>query len=437
MKYKHIYHIFPLGYTGANQDFNDGICKNTLRNIEGQISELIKLDVTDVLLGPIFESETHGYDTVDYAQIDKRLGTRQDMMDLSKACHKAGIHIILDCVFNHVSRSHFAFMDLLENKEQSPYRAWFVNVDFNRQSTYGDAFSYACWDGHEHLVKLNLDYEPVRKYLIETALSWKKTYDIDGLRMDAADVMSLDFLRQLSGSMKALDPDFCMIGEVVHGDYNLWLNEGGMDHVTNYELYKGLYSSLNDKNYYEVAYALKRQFGNGGIYTAKGLYNFADNHDVNRVADILMNKGHLYPLYIMLYTIPGFPSIYYGSEYGIMGRKNQTSDANLRPTWAQVIHEKDEDVIRVIEKLSSIRHQNKALYQGNYEEFHLTHETIGYKRACNSEQLYVIINAKNEKLWVEESELVGSYWDELSHEMVECHGGVWVNGLWGRILRRN
>ncbi|PKM67691.1 MAG: alpha-amylase [Firmicutes bacterium HGW-Firmicutes-2] len=437
MKYKHIYHIFPLGYTGANQTFNDGICISTLREIEKQIPDLTKLEVTEILLGPIFESETHGYDTVDYAQIDKRLGTRQDMVDLSTACHKAGIHIILDCVFNHVSRSHFAFRDLLENKEQSAYKAWFVNVDFSRQSTYGDVFSYASWDGHEHLVKLNLDYEPVRKYLIETALSWKKTYNIDGLRMDAADVMSLDFLKQLSGSMKALDPDFCMIGEVVHGDYNLWLNEGGMDHVTNYELYKGLYSSLNDKNYYEVAYALKRQFGKGGIYPAKGLYNFADNHDVNRVSDILINRGHLYPLYIMLYTIPGLPSIYYGSEYGIMGKKNQISDVNLRPTWAQVIHEKDEDVIRVIESLSLIRHQNKTLYQGSYEEFHLTHETIGYKRACDGEALYVIINAKTERTWIEEDELMGTYWDALSHEMVECHGGVWVNGLWGRILRKN
>jgi tRNA(adenine34) deaminase len=430
MKYKHIYHIFPLGYTGANQNFNDGICKSTLRDIEGLIPKLTKLEVTDVLLGPIFESETHGYDTVDYAQIDKRLGTRQDMMDLSMACHK------VDCVFNHVSRSHFAFLDLLKNKEHSAYKAWFVDIDFNRQSTYGDAFSYACWDGHEHLVKLNLDYDPVRTYLIETAISWKRIYDIDGLRMDAADVMSLDFLRQLSGSMKALDPDFSMIGEVVHGDYNLWLNEGGMDHVTNYELYKGLYSSLNDKNYYEVAYALNRQFGKGGIYPAKGLYNFADNHDVNRVADILMNKGHLYPLYIMLYTIPGFSSIYYGSEYGIMGKKNQISDDNLRPTWAYIMDKKDEDVNQVIERLSILRHQNKALHQGSYEEFHLSHETIGYKRVCDSDTLYIIINAKTEKIWIEEDVLVGTYWDELNHEMVECHGGVWVNGLWGRILRR-
>ena len=436
MKYKNIYHIFPLGYTGANQNANDGMCKNTLKDIVNQIPKLIELGITDVLLGPIFESETHGYDTVDYNQIDKRLGTRQDMTDLSMACHQAGIRIILDCVFNHVSRKHFAFSDLIANKEHSVYKEWFLEVDFNRHSSYGDPFSYACWDGHEHLVKLNLDYEPVRTYLIETAQSWKKIYDIDGLRMDAADVMSLDFLRQLSGSMKEMDSEFCMIGEVVHGDYNLWLKEGKMDHVTNYELYKGLYSSLNDKNYFEVAYALKRQFGQGGIYPANGLYNFVDNHDVNRVADILVNKGHVYPLYIMLYTIPGLPSIYYGSEYGMMGKKSHTSDSDLRPSWQQILHKKEDDIFRVIERLSKIRRENEALHQSNYEEFHLTHETIGYKRTFENETLYVMINAKTDKAWLESDALRGTYWDLLNQEMVECQGGTWVHGLWGRILKR-
>ncbi|MDF1618103.1 alpha-amylase family glycosyl hydrolase [Petrocella sp. FN5] len=436
MKYKNIYHIFPLGYTGANQSTNDGNCRGTLRDIESHIPEMVRLGITDVLLGPIFESETHGYDTVDYNRIDRRLGTRQDMIDFSKACHNAGIHIVLDCVFNHVSRSHFAFEDLKDNKHQSAYKAWFLDVDFNGQSSLGDSFSYACWDGHEHLVKLNLDYEPVRKYLINTAVSWKETYGIDGLRMDAADVMSLDFLRELSKSMKEMDPDFCMIGEVVHGDYNLWLDEGGMDQVTNYELYKGLYSSLNDKNYYEVAYALNRQFGQKGVYQGEGLYNFVDNHDVNRVAEVLVNKGQIYPLYIMLYTIPGSPSLYYGSEYGIMGKKNQTSDTNLRPSWRKIMEQKDEDLFHVIERLSGLRSQNQALHIGNYEPFHLTHETIGYKRVYESETLYIMINAKTDKTYINTDALVGSYWDLLNHEMVECQGGAWVDGLWGRILMR-
>jgi len=311
-----------------------------------------------------------------------------------------------------------------------------LEVDFNRQSSFDDPFSYACWDGHEHLVKLNLDDQSVRDYLIETAKSWKKAYHINGLRMDAADVMSLDFLKQLSQSMKEMDDGFCMIGEVVHGDYNLWLNEGGMDHITNYELYKGLYSSLNDKNYYEVAYALKRQFGLEGVYPKEGLYNFVDNHDVSRVADILIHKGHVFPLYIMLFTIPGIPSIYYGSEYGMMGIKNKTSDTNLRPSWQEILKKKNEDLFHVIERLSLLRSQNKALYQGKYVAFHLSHETIGYKMSYEKETLYVIINAKTEKMWINEYVLEGNYWDILNHEEVECHGGSWVDGLWGRILIR-
>ncbi len=205
-------------------------------------------------------------------------------------------------------------------------------MNFGGNNSFDDGFDYDNWDGHDILVKLNLQNNEVKDYLIKIGQSWIESYNIDGLRMDAADVMDKDFLRMLSHELKSYKNNFTFIGEVVHGNYNDWTRDGGaMDAVTNYEAYKGLYSSLNDKNYYEIAHTLDRQFGRrGGKYDPGGtMYNFVDNHDVNRVASRLKEERHLYPLYIMLYTMPGFPTIYYGSEFGIKGKKKAKARMHL------------------------------------------------------------------------------------------------------------
>ncbi len=150
---------------------------------------------------------------------------------------------------------------------------------------------------------------------------WIEDYDLDGLRLDAADVIDPEFLKILSAFCRERRSDFWLMGEVIHGNYAQWAPGAGLDSVTNYELYKGLWSSHNDGNYFELAWSLNRQFGPEGLYRGQNYYNFADNHDVDRIASTLGDPGYLYPHAILTATVPGIPSVYYGSEVGSKARK--------------------------------------------------------------------------------------------------------------------
>ena len=266
-------------------------------------------------------NQSHGYDTVNYHFLDRRLGTNDNLIEVIRFFHDYGIKIILDAVFNHTKKL-FAFKDLLQYGAQSQYKDWYSGIDFTRRSPLNDPFSYNCWNGHYTLVKLNLQNKTVQNYLFDCVKQWISDFEIDGLRLDTADCLDFNFMSGLRDVCKKANPDFWIMGEVIHGDYSRWANDNTIHSTTNYEGYKGLYSSHNDLNYFEIAYSLNRQYGTYGIYKNLFLYNFADNHDVTRVASILKEKKHLFPLYTLLYTIPGIPSIYYGSEFGIEGVKS-------------------------------------------------------------------------------------------------------------------
>ncbi len=315
--------------------------------------------------------------------------------------------IILDCVFNHVSRRFFAFQDVLANREQSKYRDWF-HVDFSLDNHHQDGFCYETWDGHDELVKLNLTNKEVRDYLIDIARGWVNEFDIDGLRLDAADVMDRDFIRALTESLRDIKPEFYMVGEMVHGDYAGLIRETGIDSVTNYESYKGLYSSLNDSNYFEIAYSLNRLFGEGGLIHDGYLYNFADNHDVNRVASDLGDEGHLHPLYIMLYTIKGFPSLYYKSEMGAKGKRDSNTDVWLREPFAVEEIDEENPLLHTIRKLSEIRTSHDVLCYGDYEELIVESKTIGYRRYDGDKSCIVLLNSDDEAREIDGHLL--SYW---------------------------
>lgn len=187
-----------------------------------------------------------------------------------------------------------------------------------------------------------------------------------------------------------------MWGEIVHGDYRQWANPTMLDAVTNYECYKGLYSSLNDRNYFEIAYALKRQFGPEGLYRGLPLFNFADNHDVNRVASNLKQAAHLYPLYALLFSMPGVPTIYYGSEWGIEGRRSPTSDVALRPRL-DLNHALQAaprpDLPGFLARLAAIRKGSPALRHGEYDELLVRSEQLGFLRNSAEESTVVLLNA--------------------------------------------
>ena len=396
------YHIYPLGFCGAPQQNSGGEPQNRIAKIIEWLPHLLKLHINAVYLGPVFESSEHGYDTADYYTLDRRLGTNADFKKVCETLHAHGIRIVLDGVFNHVGRSFWAFEDVRKNGRASKYCGWFHNLNFGGGSPMGDPFWYEGWQGHFNLVKLNLQNPEVVDHLLGAAGMWMDEFGIDGLRLDAADCVDPAFFRRLRTFCLEKRPDFWLMGEIIHGDYNRWANPDMLDSVTNYECEKGLYSSHNDKNYFEIAYSLNRQFGNGGIYKNLCLYNFVDNHDINRLATMLRNRAHLYNTYTLLYTMPGVPSVYYGSEWGVTGAKQGGSDAPLRPCLELgQISGADEALCTHIARLGIIRRSLPALQYGTYEQKLVKNEQFVFERADDGRYVYIALNLSDHPEYVE------------------------------------
>ena len=285
----------------------------------------------------MFESVGHGYETTDYKKLDSRLGTNEDLADFVAKCHEQGIRVILDGVFNHTGRDFFAFQDIKKNRENSQYKDWYCNVNFWGNNSFNDGFSYENWGGYDLLVKLNQHNPAVKDYICDVIRFWVKEFDIDGIRLDAADVLDFGYMQALRHTANEVKPDFWLMGEVIHGDYSRWVNDEMLHSVTNYELHKGLYSGHNDQNYFEIAHTIRRLFdANGGLCRGRRLYSFVDNHDVTRVASILGNEKHLPLIYAMCFGMPGIPCVYYGSEWGAKANKSE-GDPALRANFPEPV----------------------------------------------------------------------------------------------------
>ncbi|MGM0508593.1 MAG: alpha-amylase family glycosyl hydrolase [Fusobacteriota bacterium] len=438
---KVFYHIYPLGFTGA-PEYNDYniVPEERLKKIIEWIPHMKYLGINALYLGPLFESKKHGYDTTDYFQVDRRLGTNETLKYVISKLHDADIKVVLDGVFNHVGRDFFAFKDLQKNKQESQYKDWFKGVNFSHNNPCNDNFTYDTWDGHYELVKLNLKNKDVSNHLINAAEYWINEFDIDGIRLDAADVLDFDFMKKLSWKTKIIKEDFWLLGEIVHGNYRSWIDEANLDSTTNYECYKGLFSSHNDKNYFEIEHSMKRLFGEGGIYKDLNLYNFADNHDVNRVASRINEEKHLFPLYILLINMPGIPSIYYGSEWGIEGEKRDGKDDEIRPDLnVDYMNSNFKDNISShISKLIRIRKELKSLKYGDYKTAFVKPQQLGFYRKFEDEKTLILVNSSDKKVKISDSNIInGKYYDMLNDKEIYIDlQGINLNSNWGRVLKK-
>ncbi|MBI9044751.1 MAG: alpha-glucosidase C-terminal domain-containing protein [Anaerolineaceae bacterium] len=437
------YHIYPLGLCDAlyENDFQ-AIPSSKIDQLYPWLDHIQHLGATAIYLGPIFESSKHGYDTADYFKVDRRLGNQQIMADWSREVHQRGLRLVLDGVFNHVGRDFWAFKDLQNYGAVSRYVDWFQNINFNNRSPFQDAFSYEGWAGHYDLVKLNLENPEVRQHIFEAVRYWVETFNIDGLRLDAADKISPDFFKALKRYCKTLRSDFWLMGEIVFGDYRELVNAEMLDSATNYEIYKSLYSSHVDANYFELAYALKRQFGPEGIYRHLNLYSFADNHDVDRVASTLGKESDLYPLYCLLFSMPGIPSIYYGSEWGINGKRTEYSDKELRPKLdlLQIDQSLNMNLLKAIQQLIKIRANSSALRFGAYEELFVSPQQFAFMRRYADEKVIIVVNAalNPEKVQLQLPIKEGILEDLLnpgeSFEIKDHQVNIHLHPTWGRIM---
>lgn len=394
------YHIYPLGLGGAPIENNLEVIKNRLLPMEEWIPHIKKMGCNAIYIGPLFESVGHGYETTDYRLVDKRLGSNQDFKHFVDSCHSLNIRVIVDGVFNHTGREFFAFKDLKEKKHNSPYLDWFCNVNFNGNTEYNDGFSYENWGGYNLLVKLNQRNPSVKEYLYQVIRFWVEEFGIDGIRLDAADVLDFEFMKGMRQVVNELKEDFWLMGEVIHGDYGRWANQETLHSVTNYELHKALFSCHNDHNYFEIAHSVKRI---EDLTKGINLYTFVDNHDVERIASKLSNKEHLSIVHILLYTLPGIPSIYYGSEFGIEGKKDKGSDEGLRPYLNYEDYKdaiEDNKLTSLIMNLASLRDKHIELVEGKYKELFLTNRQFAFGRFSHISGIVIGVNNDDKSAYI-------------------------------------
>ena len=386
------YQIYPLGFCGAPFE-NDGVEKSRILKVKEWIPHIRGIGADAIYFSPVFESDTHGYNTRDFRKIDCRLGSNEDFSEVCRSLHEAGIRVVLDGVFNHVGRGFWAFQDVLKNRENSPYLNWF-HINLGGNSNYNDGLWYEGWEGNYDLVKLNLKNEEVVNHILESVRFWVETFDIDGLRLDVAYLLDHDFVRRLRSFCDGLKKDFFLVGEILHGDYKTLVNDQMLHSCTNYECYKGLYSSFNSMNLFEINHSLLRQFGPEGWTLYKGLHlmTFVDNHDVSRVASILTNEKHLPLIYALAFGMPGIPCIYYGSEWGAKGNKSD-GDPALRPSFEEPV---ENELTEFVGKLSAAKKGSKALNYGGFRSVVLTNKQFIFERAVEGERVLVAINADSE-----------------------------------------
>ena len=386
------YQIYPLGFCGAPFE-NDGVLMHRILKVKEWIPHMKKLGINAIYFSPVFESDTHGYNTRDYTKIDCRLGTNEDFKEVCDALHEEGIKVVLDGVFNHVGRGFFAFQDVLKNRENSPYKDWF-HINFGGNSNYNDGLWYEGWEGNYDLVKLNLYNPAVVEHIFSAIKGWVEEFDIDGLRLDVAYCLTHDFLRKLRDFTNGLKEDFFLVGETLHGDYNQWMNPQMLHSVTNYECYKGLFSSFNSMNMFEIVHSLLRQFGpeNWTLYKGQHLLCFADNHDVTRIASNLTNEAHLPLIYAMVFGMPGIPCVYYGSEWGAKAHKSE-GDPALRACFETPI---DNELSEWISKLAEAKKNSEALNYGSFRSVLLTNKQCIFERKSEHERVLVAVNADSE-----------------------------------------
>ena len=430
------YHIYPLGMTGAPKQNTYGEPVERLNQILPWLSHIKNIGCNAIYIGPLFESVGHGYETTDYKKLDSRLGTNKTLKDFVAECHNQGVKVIFDGVFNHTGRDFFAFKDLKEKRENSGYKDWYCNVNFSGNNSYNDGFSYENWGGYDLLVKLNQKNTEVMNYICDVIRFWVDEFDVDGIRLDAADVLDFDFMKALRRTANEVKPDFWLMGEVIHGDYIRWANADTLHSVTNYHLHKALFSGYNDHNFFEIAHTVKRLNDMcGGVFR---LYNFVDNHDVERIMSKLSTPKGFVPVHILLYTLPGVPSIYYGSEFGMEGRKGCGAEADtpLRPElvyeeWTEKME--NNPYTRVIKALGNIHQQVKALSYGDYKEQTLTNRQYVFSRSYEGNTVIVMVNNDDNACNMYGSVPDGTYTGVLSGRKMIASGGGFSAEIQGNL----
>ncbi|RNE48520.1 alpha-amylase family glycosyl hydrolase [Corynebacterium alimapuense] len=371
-----IWHVYPLGATGApirDWQGTEGAQAHRLPRLINWLDYAVELGCDTLLLAPIFSSDSHGYDTLDYFRIDPRLGDEEDFLALADACRDRGINLLLDGVFNHVSINHPMVAD---------------NGPIKRD----DAGQPVGWEGHGDLVELDHS-DPRTVDLVAEVMEYWLARGIAGWRLDVAYAVPVAFWAAVTDRVRQNYPNVLFLGEIIHGDYLGLINDGHLDTVTQYELWKAIWSSIKEVNFWELAHAIGRhdEFIAGGH-----MQTFVGNHDVDRIASVVGDAGAAVAATILL-TLPGVPSIYYGDEQAFRGAKAEgfATDDPLRPALPEYPNQLAEQggwMHDLHRELIGMRRRHGWLTRARVEALEKTNETLHYAVTENEHRLDVRIS---------------------------------------------
>jgi cyclomaltodextrinase len=397
------WHVYPLGFFGAEKHAlsSDAVPISRIRSFEPWLDYLNDLGCNGLLMAPLFASETHGYDTTDFYNLDSRFGTNADLIWFIETCRERNIRVVFDGVFNHVGRSFGPFQDVKEHRQNSRYTSWFL-IDWNNSGNE-DGFSYANFEGHHRLVKLNHHNSEVADYVVNVMNHWL-AFGIDGWRLDAAYAVSPSFWHQVSDRVRQKFPDAWLLGEVIHGDYSNSVRQGHLESVTQYELWKSIWSALNDRNFFELSHALNRNNEFNNVFLPN---LFIGNHDVTRIATELKDVRDVELALAVLCTVPGTPSIYYGDEQLFMARKEKRAggDDAIRPAFPTSPDQLrgDAATYQTYKNLIWLRRNNSWIAAARTRMITLTNLTFAYETKYDANRFLVAMNVSESDFVVHSS----------------------------------
>jgi cyclomaltodextrinase len=422
--------VYPLGFVGAFPAAPPpGPGEHRLSRLVNWLDHAIELGASGVTLGPVFASRTHGYDTTDHFRIDPRLGDDTDFDRLIGEAHRRGLRVLLDGVFNHVGTEFPRYRAAIEHADPEAVQ-WFR----------GRPGRFHTFEGHGELVTLNHGNPAVVDYAVEVMGHWLSR-GADGWRLDAAYAVPESFWAQVLPRVRAAHPDAWFVAEVIHGDYSGFVQGSTADSVTQYELWKAIWSSLNDRNFHELDWALQRH--NGFLETFSPL-TFVGNHDVTRIASKLDRPEHLGHALVVMFTTGGVPSIYAGDELGYRGIKEDRAggDDDVRPEFGSpptMSGGNDADVLNLHRYLIGLRRRNPWLHESRTSALRLENRFYLYETRCGENALTVALNLDDVAKPLPVAELTGGPAEVLagsaapprevvSHTEVGPHGWLILTG---------
>ena len=384
--------LYPLGFVGAFPEPAAGPAtpdEHRLLNVIGWLDHVVELGANGVALGPVFRSSTHGYDTLDHFELDPRLGTDEDFDALVAAAHERGLRVQLDGVFNHVGREHALVQDALRRGLDNPAGRWL------RTTTGPDgAARLHTFEGHDSLVTLAHDEPEVRDLVARIMRHWLDR-GADAWRLDAAYQVPTDFWAAVLREVRASHPDAWFEAEVIHGDYAAFVEASTVDTVTQYELWKAIWSSIESQNFWELDWALRRH---DEMLATFAPATFVGNHDVTRIASQIGDRRHLPHAVVLLAMLGGTPTVYAGDEYGLAGVKEERAggDDAIRPTFPAAgpaaLAGRDEELFRVHQVLLGLRRRHPWLHRATTVTERLSNRQYVVTLTGDGEALTVELN---------------------------------------------